>query len=427
MAPDADLAALPSGGAIAKPNLDGHLAAIQAALGVSGSDAATLFSLTDNQLTLDNLSLIYRVNALARAGKLQLGDLLSVATLLNPGAANLPAVVAPLFASPSATLAFLARAKSVQQSGFSIDALTYLLTPPPWSTTTQMTVADITTALGAVRQAILNPSGGDVNGSVIAAVAANAHRPGDSPLANDVTALILQQLQVAGTGRTLLALLTDPSLVAQPGGVFSSITPANFPDQFLAIQLFDKVAVIVRRLHLVALDLAWLLVNAAIYGGLDFAQLPVANTQAALAIAPLLTTLLLAQLARLFTAAPPASAIQTLYDIISGVNSGKLVNEAAVQAALATITGWPLADIVSFAAAIGVTFPVDYKQPAAYDALRKLVAMARAAGATGAQIVAWGAVPPDEPAAESMAAAALGALKAQHPNNNEWLALRRAS
>jgi hypothetical protein len=398
VSPDADLAALPSGGAIARPNLSDHLAAIQAALGVSGADAATLFTLTNNQLTLDNLSLIYRVTALAQAAKEQIADLLNVAKLLNSGAANATAAVAPLFASPAATLTFLAQVKSIQQSGFSIDALTYLLTPPAWSTTTQMTVADITTALGAVRQAILNPNGGNVNGSVIAAVAANAHRPTDTPLANDVTAMVLQQLQMAGTGQTLLALLTDPSLVAQTGGVFTPITPANFPNQFLAVQLFDKIAVIVRRLHLVTLDLAWLLANAGIYGGLNFAQLPVANTQAAIGLTPLLITLLLVQLTRLFTAAPPASATQTLYDIISGVNTGTLVNEAAAQAALATITGWTLADIVSFTAALGVSFPADYEQPKTYDTLRKLEAMAIATEATGAQIVAWGAVPPDEPA-----------------------------
>jgi hypothetical protein len=105
------LAALPSGGAIAHPNLSDHLAAIQAALGVSGADAATLFTLTNNQLTLDNLSLIYRVTALAQATKEQIADLLNVAKLLNSGAANATAAVAPLFASPAATLTFLAQVK----------------------------------------------------------------------------------------------------------------------------------------------------------------------------------------------------------------------------------------------------------------------------------------------------------------------------
>ena len=417
VAPDPDLAALPSGGAIADPILSHHLSAIQAALGVSAADAATVFSLTNNQLTLDNLSLIYRVAALAKACSLSLSDLLSVAGLLNPGAANAAAAVAPLLTSPAATLAFLAQAKAVQQSGFTIDALTYLLSAPPWTTTTQMTAADITTALGAVRQAILNPSGGNVNGSVIAAVAANAHRPADAGLANDVTNLILNQLQVPGTALTLLASLTDPSMAGP-----APITPAAFPNQFLAIQLFDKVAVVVRRLHLVAADLTWLLANAGIYGGLNLTALPVTNAQPAANVAPFLTTLLLVKLARLFTAAPPASTVQTLYDVIGGVNSGTLVNAAQAQAALATITGWTLADIVAFTASLGVVYPAVYTAPATYDALRTLEANATAAGATGTQVVAWGAIPPDEPTAETMGASALGTVKAQHPNSDDWLA-----
>jgi hypothetical protein len=423
VAPDPDLAALPSGGAIADTNLSHHLAAIQAALGVSGADAATLFGLTDNLLTLANLSLSYRVNALAKASKLSISDLIGVARLLTPAAGSAVAALAPLLASPAATLAFLGRAKAVQQSGFSIDALTYLLTLPPWATTTQMTDTDITAALTAVRNAILNPSGGDVKGSVIAAMAANAHRPADAPVAADVSKQVMQPLQVPGTGSTLLAVLTDPSLIAQMGGVFTPITRANFPNQFLAVQLFDKAAAIVRRLHLVLADLTWLMANAAVYGGLDFTQLPVANTQTALPLAPLLTTLQLVKLARLFTAAPPAATIQTLYDLIGGVNTGTLVNEAAAQAALATITGWPLPDTVAFASALGTVFPGDYETPALYDTMRTLEAIGAAAGATGAQMAALGAVPANEPAAETLAAAALGALKAKFPNNNDWLAL----
>ncbi|MBZ5728803.1 MAG: hypothetical protein LAP87_27960 [Acidobacteriia bacterium] len=414
VAADPDLAALPAGGAMQHPNLDDHLAAIQAALGVSATDAATLFGLTDNQLTLENLSLIYRVNALSRASKFDLADLLAVAELLAPGAANTVAAVMQILASPAATRDFLAQAKAVQQSGFPIDALTYLLTPAPWATATQMTEADIASALGAVRQAILNAGGGDVNGSAIAAVAANAHRPADRPLANDSTALILQQLQIGG--QTLLALLTDPALAGQ-----TPITAANFPNQFLAIQLFDKVAVLVRRLRLVSSDLAWLMGNAPVYGGLDFKQLPV-ESGPALALAPLLTTLLLVKLARLFTAAPPQSPVQTLYDVIDGVNSGALANEGAVESALAAITGWPLPGIASFAAALGIAFPADYTNPAVYDALRNLHAVAATATASADQLAAWGGIPATEPEAETLAASALGAIKARHPNNDDWLA-----
>ena len=498
VAPDPDLAALPTGGAIADPVLSHHLAGIQAAMGVTAADADILFGLTDSNLTLDNLSLIYRVNALAGAAKLSVSGLLAVAGLLDPTAVNAPAALGPLFASPEATLSFLAQATVIQQQdSLDLDALTYLLTPPDvaggWGTTTQMPPADIATALGAVRQAeitiqsarttlaspitasqtsitVASDAGfpgpdfsvaigseilrvtavGDigstvwtvvrgqqgttaasaavgtpvnVNGAAIAAVtaisavAANAHTARASGLANDVSALILQQLRVPGTALTLLAVLTDPAFTASG----SSITQTSFPSQFLAIQLFDKAAVLVRGLRLVASDLTWLLENAAVYGGLDFTQLPVTSGQAAVSLPPLLTTLLVIKLARLWTAAPPSSAVQTLYGVISGVSNETTAEQA--QGALATITGWPLPDIGAFASALGLAFPGNYTQPAVYDALRTLEAMAAAAGATGPQIVNWGTVPPDEPTAEGIAAGALGVLKAQQPSDDAWMTL----
>lgn len=641
VAPDADLNVLHVGGTIADPNLSHHLPALQAALGVSAADAITLFSLTDNQLTLANLSLLYRITILALAAKLKISDLIAMAHLLDPGPANAAAALAPLFASPSATLTFLSQAKAVQQPSLSLDALTYLLTAPiattlaapitaaataltvasdagfpspnfsisigseilqvtavsgagnttwtvargqqgttaaaaaaatpvgltdGWATTTQMTQANIAATLAAVQQAVqslpttltsaitaatttitvasnaqfpppnfyvsmgsemllvtavggtnntswtvargqqgttaaaaasgapvmpvsatttlaapltaaattltvvndagfpppnfyisigseilqvtavggvgnttwtvvrgqqnttaaaapsgatVTPTGANLNGGIISTVAANAHIAGNSGLANDVTSVILNTLQAPGTTQTLLAILADPAF----SGSVKPMTPTNFPNQFLAIRLFDKVGVAVRSVRLVASDLTWLLTNAATYGGLDFTQLPVSPSQPELNLSPLLTTLLLIKLVRLWTAAPPSSSVQTLYDVIGGVSSGALGSEAATQAALATITGWPLADVAAFASALGFTFPANYTQPAAYDALRTLEAMTAAASANGTQMVAWAAVPPDEPTAEAIAAGALGVLKGQQPSNDAWLAL----
>jgi hypothetical protein len=420
--PDADLVAVPIGGVINDTTLSHHLDAIQAALGISGTDGTALTKLfglnVANTLTLTNLSLLYRVSQLASAARLSLPDLLSVVLLINPGAANLATAITSFFASQAATLAFLQQVKAMQQSGFSIDALVYLLTPPPWNTTTGITEAGITTALTAVQQAILNPSGGDVNGSVTATAAAQLG------LANDVTAFLVQQLDVPGTVQTLLAVLTDPALTNPPGGPYPPVTRANYPNQFLAIQLLDKVGVVIKRLHLVESDLSWLVAKQAVYGGLNFAALPVANNQAALAVGPLLTAVLLVKLARLFNAAAPQSQIQTLYDLIGGVNAGTIINEASAQAALATITGWTLADISSFTTALGFVFAQDYTAPSTYDALRTLEAMiaAMAGKARGDQLVSWGQVPPDEPTAESMAASALSALKARY-SNSDWLAV----
>jgi len=649
-APDPDMAALATGGAITDLALNDHAKAIQPALGVSGADLTTLMALTDGALTLDNLSLIYRVNALAVVSKFSISNLLNIASLLSPAALDPLAALTPLLASPADTLAFLARATVVQQSGLTLDALTYLLTPPVftalasaiaatdttitvtsgvsfpspgfyifigsetllvtavagngdatwtvvrgqqgtvaaaaasgaavgltggWATTTQMTPANIATALGAVQQAVaklraastklaspiaatdttimvtsdinfpspsfyiyigseilfvtavsgasnttwtvargqqgtvaaaaasgaaVTPTSGDLDGSVIAAVAANAHTPSAAPLASDVTALILENLQVPGTGNTLLAVLEDPSLVgpvapaatitidgvpvigdklqtvltnnlgktftvaytltaadsgsvsqtasdfaqainassavtgpnaflvactvsgavitltaltpgapgsnvtstntALPGGLshvsiapgtttmstLPAITQPSFPNQFLATQLFDKAAVLVRGLKLVVSDLTWLLANAAVYGGLDFTQLPVTTGQPALNLSPLLTTFLVIKLARLWTSAPPASSVQTLYDVIGGVSDGTFATALQAQSALQTITGWPLADIEAFAAALSLVFPSMYEQPAAYDALRTLEAITSAVTASGADV-----------------------------------------
>jgi hypothetical protein len=776
IAPDPDLVQLPSGGAIGDVVLSDHVKAIQPALGVSAADMAMLFSLTNNQLTLSNLSLIYRVNALAKVSKYSLSSLLTVARLLNPTALTPVAALAPLFASPADTLNFLSEAVNVQKSSLSLDATTYLLTPPApvvvgasttltaaitsaqttitvasdagfpapsfyiqigseillvtgvsgagnttwtvvrgqqgtaaasasigavvkpagnggWNTTTQMTLTNIASALVAVQQAIMQllsastalaanitatdttitvsndtgfpaapfsvyigseilqvtgvsgagnttwtvlrgqqgttaaaaaagaavtPTSGDLDGAVIAAVAANAHPTGGSALANDVSALILKGLQVPGTGKALIAVLEDPAFVAPVGTITISGTPAAgdrlqttlnpiagapvtvtytlvagdagdvnqtaihfaqainaspaitgptaflasatasgavitltsltpfapgsnvtsnnsttpggaahvavspdvtvlnsapaatqaaFPDQFLAIQLFDKVAVLVRGLKLVVSDLSWLLDNAAVYGGLDFAQLPVAPTQAAVNLTLLLTTLLLIKLARTFTAAAQTAPVRTLYDLISGVNSGSLATEAQAQSALAGISGWPLADIEAFAPPLALAFPLSYKQPATYAALRTLETMSSAVNGSGpvapaasttltaaitgaqtsitvasaigfpapnfyinigaeillvtavsgadnttwtvlrgqqgstasaatlgaavtptygAQIVTWGSVPADEISAESLAASALGVLKAQQLDETSWVALAPA-
>jgi hypothetical protein len=413
---DSDLLALQAGTPVADTNISHHLAAIQSALEVSSADADRLFSLTNGQLTIANLSLIYRVITLARTLKVSLTDLQSLIPFTSA------ATLGGAFASIPATLALIQQINASQQSGFDVDALIYLLTPPPWTTTSGITDTSIATTLAAVRHAILNPSGGDVNGSVIAAVAAQFG------IANDITAFLMQQLLVPGTTKTLLVVLTDPALTAHPGGVYKPITRANFPNQYIAIQLLDKNSLMVKQLHLVKADLEWLLVNASVYGGLNFANLPVKGAQTALTLAPLLSTVLLVKLARLFVAAPPQSQLKTLFDVVSAVKSGAIVNEAAAQTALATITAWPVADIVALATATGVSFAGgDYLKAEIYDALRVLEAMVVAFGqqtvgqvmsnlASATQLVSWAQPAPGDVEAGS----ALGVLKARY-SNDDWL------
>src|SRR5262249_3044747 len=70
-----------------------------------------------------------------------------------------------------------------------------------------------TAAAAAAIGAAVTPTGADLDGVVVAAVAANAHAASGAGIANDVSALILQTLTVPTTGRTLLTTLTDPAFV----------------------------------------------------------------------------------------------------------------------------------------------------------------------------------------------------------------------
>ena len=253
--------------------------------------------------------------------------------------------------------------------------------------------------------------------AVIAAVA------GDLQLATDATALLMQQLKVPGTATTLLAALTAPAIIARTAGsndYAHSVSSANFPNQYLAIRLLAKVGLVVQTLHLVNVDLLWLLPNASAYGGVDLTSLPVLMSQPSQSIDALLATVLLVQLNRAFNAAAlstasPPPAIPSLTALISAVKGGALT-AAGVPAALGVITGWQQADIAALATQLGYG-SADYVKPATYDRLRTLIAMGTATGGTGAGLVSWGVEALDE---SSAAASALQALKSRY-TNDAWL------
>ena len=353
-------------------------------------------------------------------------DISSTLVAVRQAAAALLSATTTLSAAiaPGDTVITVASDQGFPSPGFSVAIGTEILlvTAVGGTGNTTWTVAhgqDGTTAAASAPGTTVTPTGGDLDGVVIAAVAASAHTMSGTGIANDVAALVLQTLKLPGTPQTLLSVLTDPAFTGSTG----AISPTAFPVQAFAVRIFDKVAVLVRSLRFVRDDLSWLIDNAATYGGIDLTQLPVTPTQPALAFAPLLATLLVIKLSRLWIQAPPSSAIQTLYDLITSVHSGSFADAATAQNALATITGSPGPDIAAFAGKLALGFPGDYTQPAAYDALRTLEAMATAAHTTGAQLVEWAAVPPDEPTAEGLASGALGVIKAQQSGEDAWLAL----
>lgn len=234
-----------------------------------------------------------------------------------------------------------------------------------------------------------------------------------------VVSLLMRQVDTPGTTTTMLTTLTDPAIIHKTGGVYTPITSANFPNQFAAIQLLDKIGTVVRRLHLVPTDLGWLLTNAATYGGPDLRQLPVLPATVELSYPALLATSLLVKLDRSFSSAPSGAAYADLYSVIAAVSSGGLASAGATQTALGVISGWDATDIGLLATTLGVLFPSDYTNPKTYDALRRLDAMMAASGGNATQLVSWGVVAPSPTAA---ADSVLSVLKSRY-GEADWLQL----
>jgi hypothetical protein len=433
-----------------------------------------------------------------------------------------PATITNVFASPSTTLAFLQRAKTIASSGFTVDQMTYVLTTSPAKTgitDTQVAaaIASVIAAMQKVQQSVYGggdppytalgkqfaqlppstdptkPSLSDPTQmktalSIVDGSYSNGNSNGDpqrtnfintqfaffmsaSQLANAVATLntlatpatgaaldaratlvlapLVQYLtqkqviaavasalslaadstsylmntllvpQVPPSTETLLTALTDQGLL-QPAVPPAVQTAANN-----AIRLLYKVGGVVAQLHLVASDLAWLVPNAAVFGGADLANLPVVTGQANQSIDQLLATVLLVQLNRSFTSLlnttlSPPPAVTSLTALISAIASAGITTDAAAQAAFAGISGALPADIQALAAAMGISFAAgDWTNLATYNRLRTLLKMSVATNGGGAALSLWSTeATPLTPAATS----ALAALKAATPSST-WLSV----
>lgn len=241
-------------------------------------------------------------------------------------------------------------------------------------------------------------------------------------IAADSTSYLMNTLvvpQIPASTETLLVALTDPGLLLQPIPAALQTAANN------SIRLLNKIGFIAAQLHLVAGDLTWLVPNAALYGGVDFAKLPIVAGQANQSIDQWLATVLLVQLNRTFnalknTTLSPPPAVTSLTTLLSAVASNAIATDAAVQAAFAGISGAPASDIASLASSIGMTLAAgDWTKLATYDRLRVLVQMSNATNGSGSALGLWAA----EAIPMTLAAvAALAAIKGA-TSNASWLAL----
>jgi hypothetical protein len=144
----------------------GAVAVILTASGITNADLTAIIDLNSEEyglLNLDNLSFIYACGLLAGALSIPLSDLITFATLLgyNPigwiGSTPPARLILPSdsAATPASTYAFITAFNTLQQAGFDVDGLNYVLTNQ--SDASPSLIPDgtaVTSGLGSFRSAI---------------------------------------------------------------------------------------------------------------------------------------------------------------------------------------------------------------------------------------------------------------------------------
>ena len=232
----------PDGQELADTNqqLNTYAANLQAAFRLNGAGIGLLIAKTDGKLNLANLSLIYRHTALARQLGLAVQDLLTAIDLTG---------LSPFDASHSETAPwFIEVVRNIQNSGFSIPQLDYLLRqrfnpPAPFVPLD----SDLAPALTDLRTALLAQ---DADPGVVVDRLAAA-----STLPADVVGSLLNRVSLGGqTALQLFLGLT--AIVLTPAA--PALTRANAGPQFQTMEKLLKIASVMQTVGLPASQLDWL-------------------------------------------------------------------------------------------------------------------------------------------------------------------------
>lgn len=317
----------------ANPNLD-HRRTILAAFALAATDLERLQSkLPNNDLSVANLSRLGRYAWLAKGLGISVKDLLALETLSG---------VADIFATPKATLDFIESADWVKKSTFSVDELDYLLRVNPHSAI-GLREATVTQHIEALRQALRADQTSNEAGIIASQVATSFG------ITADQAHLLLEQTTLGAN--TFSQVLQDPDLVAQnnTGNFTSDVTQANFPDIYTVYRLLHKATLAVLRFKLDALNLEWLLANAATFGLLPPNALPDATAPGA----PLFPAWL--KLAKWMSfkglyPEPEGSSLRGVFDL-AGVPATPI---ADIKAAIADLTQWETSEVDDLVTALSL-------------------------------------------------------------------------
>lgn len=355
----------------ADPNLD-HRRTVVAAFSLTAADLERLQTkLPNNDLSVANLSRIGRYAWLAMGLGISVKDLLTLEALFGVG---------DIFASPKVLLDFIENIDWVTKSPFTADELDYVLRR---NLESALGLRDevVTQHVEALRQALRADRGSNAVGVVASQISTSLG------LAADQAQLLLEHAKLGGN--TFSQVLRDSTLVAQDnaGKFVTEVTPANFPDIYTVFRVLHKAALVVQRFKLNALNLTWLLVNAAKFQLLQPTDLPVANAPVATLFPAWLRLAKWTYFKELYPE-PEGMSLRDVFDL-AGVQATPL---ATIKSAIANLTQWEPKEVDELITARtlqhgGATS--DFADIENFLRLHKCLRISRRIGVTPAKVGAW--------------------------------------
>ena len=385
--------------------LSKHIPTLLAALAVQEADLNLLLppqnNLTDGNLTLASLSVLYRYITLAQCMRLTISDLLLLLSTLN---------VADPFADLPTTISVLDAYAQLQASGFTLAQLDYLLAYRPDSPLGLRSDA-IAGYLAQLRTQLLKAPDDTARQSTIKQVVSGIFH-----LSAEQSNTLLTTINLPGSGSTLLAILDASTLLSiappPPNDPTQGITEAAFPLLFATMNLLNKIALLLQKFSISSGDdLSKLLAHPAFYGGFDLSQLPVQSTQAALSFNAWLSQAQIIQ----FKAQYPAPEGVNFIDILAAAQTP--ANKTSVMDALSKLTTWDRKELDAVDSALALA-AADYQQIATYRRLAACFTVMLRLGVKGAVVAAWA----QQASSQDISTQIKQAAKAKY-SNEQWVAI----
>ena len=348
-----------------------HSEAIAAALGVSVADVPAMLVNTaiftqglDSNLTLKNLSLLYRHFTLARTLRLRVDDYQIALALIDRSP----------FSSSTRTVLFVETVTEIKDSGLSFGELDYLLRPQSEAVSGMVleepVIVDRLRELGqelakdAAKESIARKLA-EMFGFEIRVV---------SLLEPQWTSLMNPRL--ADASKFLLARLSDPTLV-DPGKEF---TRDNFDVQFDDLVRLHKISAIASHFNIGPELLEWLLEHDEDEGLFDLRNFPVVSTTADFQKWMRLVNLL--DLRSTFSRGE-----QGLLEMLRLTHQSPAAEQVEILDKLVEQTNWNRTELEFLVGPSGfdLTFPDDFKSERALLSLQDCFALLKRLGISGKQ------------------------------------------